>query len=109
VDVNKGGIELTLPARSSFQVDARSQNGDVECDFPGLNVKKEGQTPAITGTFGKGGPLLRLSSSYGTVHLMQQGPRAPALPQPPAPPKTPATATADEGDEDIAWAHPYAP
>ena len=109
VDVNKGGIELTLPARSSFQVDARSQNGDVECDFPGLTVKKEGQTPAITGAFGKGGPLLRLSSSYGTVHLMQQGPRAPALPQPPAPPKVPATATADEGDEDIAWAHPYAP
>jgi len=109
VDVNKGGIELTLPARSNFQVEARSQNGDVECDFPGLTVKKEGQTPAITGAFGKGGPLLRLSSSYGTVHLMQQGPRAPALPQPPAPPKVPATATADEGDEDIAWAHPYAP
>jgi len=43
------------------------------------------------------------------VHLMQQGPRPPALPQPPAPPKVPATATADEGDEDIAWAHPYAP
>jgi DUF4097 and DUF4098 domain-containing protein YvlB len=109
VDVNKGGIELTLPARSNFQVEAKSQNGDVECDFPGLTVRKEGQTPAITGTFGKGGPLLRLSSSYGTVHLMQQGPRAPAPPQPPAPPKAPATAATDEVDEDIAWAHPYAP
>ena len=105
VDVNKGGIELALPARSAFQVEASSRHGEVECDFPGLVVKKEGDTPSITGAFGKGGPLLRLSSSYGTVHLVQQGPHPPALPQPPAPPKTPAT-TADAGDEDIAWAHP---
>jgi hypothetical protein len=104
--VNKGGIELELPAKSSFQIDASSRHGNVDCDFPGLTVNKEGETPTISGTFGKGGPAVRLTSSYGTVHLMQQGPRPPALPQPPAPPKVPATATADDDSGEIAWANP---
>jgi DUF4097 and DUF4098 domain-containing protein YvlB len=108
VDVNKGGIELTLPAKSSFQIDASSRHGDVECDFPGLTVNKEGETPTITGTLGKGGPSLRLSASYGSVRLMRQGPRPPAPPEPPAPPKVPASAASNEADEEIAWAHPQA-
>lgn len=106
VDVSKGGIELTLPARSNFQVEASSRHGDVDCDFPGLTVSKQGDTPSITGTLGKGGPLFRLSASYGTVRLMRQGSRAPVLPEPPTPPKVPASAAADDEDEEIAWAHP---
>ena len=106
VDVNKGGIELTLPAKSSFQIEASSRHGEVECDFPGLTLNKEAQTPTITGTFGKGGPAVRLSASYGSVRLMRQGLRLPAPPEPPPPPKVPASAASDEVDEDIAWAQP---
>jgi DUF4097 and DUF4098 domain-containing protein YvlB len=106
VEVTKGEIELTLPARSNFQVEASSRHGDVDCDFPGLTVNKQGETPSITGTLGKGGPLFRLSTSYGTVRLMRQGPRAPAPPEPPAPPRVPATAAADDDSGEIAWAHP---
>jgi hypothetical protein len=108
VDVNKGGIDLTLPAKSSFQIEASSRHGEVECDFPGLTVNKEAQTPTITGTFGKGGPTVRLSASYGTVRLMRQGLRLPAPPEPPTPPKVPASAASDEADEQIAWAQPPA-
>jgi len=78
----------------------------VDCDFPGLTVNKQGETPSITGTLGKGGPLFRLSTSYGTVRLLRQGPRAPAPPEPPAPPRVPATAAADDDSGEIAWAHP---
>ena len=81
-----------------------------ECEFPGLTVNEESETPSITGTFGKGGPTLRLANSYGTIHLRKEEggppppagthpqlqPKQPAPPAPatpPAPPKEKATST----------------
>ena len=98
VDLKKGEITIDLPGKSSFQVEANSQHGQVECDFsaPTLSVKKEGEIPSITGSYGKGGPLIRLNTSYGTIHLQREGagPAAPEAATPIAPPKghpTPAS------------------
>ncbi|MFB3924241.1 MAG: DUF4097 family beta strand repeat-containing protein [Terriglobia bacterium] len=108
VDVNKGEIELAIPPKSNFQVDARSRHGNVECEFAGLNVNEDGDTPSITGAYGKGGPTLRLANSYGTIHLRKEEggpppppagthpqvtPTPPAPAAPPAPPKGKATST----------------
>ena len=97
VDVDKGEIEIALPPKSNFQVDARSRHGNVECEFPGLTVNEDGETQSITGTFGKGGPTLRLANSYGTIHLrravpgtaLPPGAHAPARPKLAEPPGTP--------------------
>lgn len=95
VQCQKGEIELKLPANSNFQIDASSRHGEVDSDFSGpeLKVQSEGETPSITGDFGKGGPMIRLSTSYGTIRLAREGlgapppkpPRSPALPKPPKP------------------------
>src|SRR5438128_2324768 len=84
VDSKKGEIELSLPATSSFQIEAHSQHGEVESDFaaPTLKVSKEGDAPSITGSYGKGGPTIRLSTAYGTIHLMRQGSTPNPPPQP---------------------------
>jgi Toastrack DUF4097/LiaI-LiaF-like transmembrane region len=71
VDIKKGDITLSLPATSSFQVDAVSHNGDVSCDFPGLKVSNQPPMPAIRGTYGNNGPTIRLSSTYGNIHLLR--------------------------------------
>lgn len=84
VVLEKGEIDLTLPAACNFEIDARSRRGEVQSDFagPNLKVSKEGDAPSITGSFGKGGPSIRLSTAYGTIRLMRQG----SLASPPAPP-----------------------
>jgi hypothetical protein len=99
VDLKKGQIELSLPATSSFQIDAASRHGEVESDFsgPGLKVVKEGDNPTISGTVGKGGPPIRLDTEYGTVRLLRMGPHSPT---PATPPRSPA------GDEKRAWNAP---
>jgi len=91
VDLKKGGIELVLPAGSNFQIEASSPHGEVECDFsgPGLKVVKEGDTPSISGSVGKGGPLIRLNTNYGSIRLLHEGAHPPAPPAPPAPAKKP--------------------
>jgi hypothetical protein len=106
VDVKKGEIELQLPSRSNFQIDASSRHGEVESDFsaPSLNVNKEGETPSITGSYGRGGANIRLTTTYGTIHLRRGGaqpspapevapgrqPRSAPPPGEPAPPPPPA-------------------
>lgn len=71
VDLKRGEITLSLPASSNFQVDAVSHNGGVSCDFPGLNVSKGPPMPTIKGTYGNNGPMIRLSSTYGGIHLLR--------------------------------------
>ena len=91
VDLKRGNITLSLPSASNFQVDAVSHNGDVSSDFPGLQVSKRPPTPAITGTYGNSGPMIRLSSTYGDIHLLRaQSPTPPAPPPPPPPPASTA-------------------
>ncbi len=104
VETRKGEIELALPAKSNFRIDASSRHGEVESDFsaPGLKVNQEGDSPSITGSVGQGGPSIRLTNSYGTIHLQHWGKRPsevegfgyPTPPKPPpplpAPPRPPA-------------------
>jgi DUF4097 and DUF4098 domain-containing protein YvlB len=97
IDVNlrRGKIDLSLPAACNFQIDATSQRGEVQCDFaaPGLTVSKEGPSPSIKGTYGKGGPAIHLETTYGAVRLMRLGshPTRTAIPSiPAAPPPPPA-------------------
>ncbi len=106
VDLKKGEIDLSLPSNANFQIDATSRHGEVECEFSGDNLKvnKEGDNPSITGTVGKGGPLVRLTTAYGSIRLGREGlrtaaptdtqpdthpPERPRSPVPPAPPTAP--------------------
>jgi len=99
VELKKGEIELNLPSSSSFQIDASSPHGEVECDFSGPNLKitRAGDNPTISGTLGKGEPPIRLNTEYGTIRLLRMG----AHPQ--APPASPRPAA---GDEKRAWSPP---
>jgi DUF4097 and DUF4098 domain-containing protein YvlB len=95
VDSKKGDIDLTLPETAAFQIEASSRQGEAESDFsgPNLKVQRQGEAPSITGSYGKGGPTIRLTTAYGTIHLTRQMARSPAAPAPPAhpaPPRHPA-------------------
>ena len=93
VELERGGIELRIPAASSFRIEANSRHGEVETDFtgPGLKITTEGDSPSIMGTVGKGGPLIHLSTAYGTIRVLRSGSgEVPPTPgHPPSPPKTP--------------------
>jgi DUF4097 and DUF4098 domain-containing protein YvlB len=99
VTSERGGIELTLPPGSNFQIQAASNHGEVDSDFsgPDLKVVKEGNVPAITGSIGKGGPMIRLTTSYGTIRLARQGPQPPPAPNPPKAPPAPGKETLNRG------------
>jgi len=91
VDSKNGAVEVTLPPNSNFQIEANSRHGDVECDFsgPGLKVAKEGNTPSISGSYGKGGPMIRINTDYGAIRILRSNAPPPKPPSPPEPPPPP--------------------
>jgi outer membrane lipoprotein SlyB len=64
-------VDLTLPARSGFEISAISRSGDVESDFegPSLKTANEGNSGQIAGKFGSPGPKITINTTYGTIHL----------------------------------------
>ena len=103
VDSKKGEIELTLPPNSSFVIDATSRHGEVESDFsaPTLKITREGETPSITGSYGKGGPNIRLMTAYGTVHIAREASVPPAPKAPKAPPAPSQPSSGEEAEESL--------
>ena len=96
VESKKSEVELTLPAGSNFQIEAYSHHGEVESDFSGSNLKvvKDGDTPSISGSFGKGGVMIRINTDYGAIRILRAGAH-PSHKTDPAKPDEPS----DENDQ----------
>lgn len=64
---SNGGIRISLPYESQYEVDATHVNGKFECDFPiTIEEKSRGH---IRGRVGEGGPKVRLSTVNGSISI----------------------------------------
>jgi DUF4097 and DUF4098 domain-containing protein YvlB len=85
IENRNGDISLTVPEHSSFSVDAQTTDGDLDNDFSlpnqGTDTHKN-----FTGTIGKGGSTIRLTTSHGDIALKKTNIQ-PLPPTPPMPPK----------------------
>ena len=65
----RGEIDLSLPPNASFQLDAQSVGGEIQSPDFKVNVDNSGRSATATGTFGKGGPTIRLRADHGTIQI----------------------------------------
>jgi DUF4097 and DUF4098 domain-containing protein YvlB len=104
VDNRKGDIQIYLPDKAGFQVDARARNGEVETDFDQLKIDNSNDQAIATGTVAGGGPRLVVNNEHGTIEIRKASslaensepnpepnpqPKPPKAPRAPVPPKTP--------------------
>lgn len=84
IENRNGSVNMTVPDEAGFSVRAETTDGDAENDFslPGTGSDTH---KSFGGTVGKGGSLIRISTSQGDVSLK----KARIAPLPPAPPATP--------------------
>ncbi len=84
VEINnqRGTVQVMLPKNAAFQVDARATRGDIESDFPSIQIKSEQHAQSATGSVGgsgQSGPQIKLTNTYGDVQIRQSsGAAAPA-------------------------------
>jgi DUF4097 and DUF4098 domain-containing protein YvlB len=94
MDVRSGSgkIDLVLPLKATFTIDATAQAGDATNDFAEQIVKAvDGRTATLKGKVGEG-PTIRLTANRGWISVRKEGslpsaPEPPKAPKPPTPPK----------------------
>jgi DUF4097 and DUF4098 domain-containing protein YvlB len=66
-----GGVEVALPAASTFEISASTRSGDIQNEFDasGLNPQTSGETTSLNGKVGMRGPKITIATSYGTINL----------------------------------------
>jgi hypothetical protein len=97
VDNRNGDIQVYVPEKANFQLEARARGGEVESDFSELKVSNADDQGSATGTIGAGGPRLVLNNEHGTIGIRKGSPlaevsappRSPKIPKAPVPPKVP--------------------
>jgi len=90
-----GNIELTLPEKAAFQLNATAERGDATNDYgPQIQKDSSGRSATLKGKVGDG-PTIRLTASRGEVEVRKgddsvRPPDTPANPSaPPKPTKAP--------------------
>ena len=78
-------IQIYLPDKAAFQLDARSRGGEIESDFDALKIDNGDDQASASGTVGSGGPHLVINNEHGGIELRKGSTMAEA----PAPPKPP--------------------
>jgi hypothetical protein len=73
IRTGSGNVRLRLPRDASFDVDVSTSSGDVTVDHP-VNTTvqgkvQEGSRRHIAGKVGNGGPLLKVHTGSGDVHI----------------------------------------
>ena len=89
-------VQLFLPDKAAFELDAHARGGEIESDFDALKVENGDDKGSASGTVGAGGPHLVISNEHGGIELRKgstvaEAPVPPKVPAVPKVPRTPAT------------------
>ena len=88
INNRRSDVEVYLPDKAAFQLDARTKNGEIQSDFSGLNISHQNEQGVATGSVGGGGPHLVVNNEQGAIEIRKrssyaQAPKAPDAPDAP--------------------------
>jgi len=81
-------IQIYLPDRAAFQLDAHSRGGEIESDFDALKINNGDDQATASGAVGTAGPHLVITNEHGGIEL-RRGSSVAEVPMPPRPPHLP--------------------
>ncbi len=79
VENRSADIQIYLPDKASFQVDARTHDGEIQSDFDDVKVSNSDDRGTATGSVGIGGPKLVINNEHGGIKI-RKGSTAPGVP-----------------------------
>lgn len=75
IDNREGDIHLGLPERSSFRVDARTRDGEVQSDFPELKVENNDDKGSANGSVGNATAHVVINNEHGGIEIRRSSVR----------------------------------
>jgi DUF4097 and DUF4098 domain-containing protein YvlB len=86
-----GDVHLSLPSKANFQYQVMTRHGDITNDFGSSSTGgKNGNSSSASGTVGKGGVRVNVTSDTGDITLSRTEESLSAPPKPPNPPALPS-------------------
>jgi len=100
VQNERADIRVSIPEKSSFQVEAQSRDGEIQSDFDQLKIENGDHRATATGSVNGGTSRIVLNNQRGSIEI-RKGEVVPPPPPPPSakPPKGPKTPNAPETTE----------
>jgi DUF4097 and DUF4098 domain-containing protein YvlB len=85
IDNRNGDIQLSLPDKAGFRLDAHTRDGEIQSDFPELTVNNDEHEAKATGSLGNGAAHIVLNNEHDNIEIRRASSQPP---KPPAPPPT---------------------
>jgi hypothetical protein len=96
IDNKNGDVQLSLPERTGFRVDARTRDGEIQSDFPELKVNNGEHESKANGNVGNGAAHIVINNEHDNIEIRKASTTAP--PVPPSPPTPGKALPAPKGD-----------
>lgn len=89
IDNRNGTVQLSLPDKATFRLDARVRDGEIQSDFPELKISNEERESRASGSVGNGTSHIVINNQHEGIEIRKASAVAtPAsAPVPPAPGK----------------------
>lgn len=87
IDNRNGDLQLNLPDKASFRLDARTRDGEIQSEFPELNVNNSEHESRATGSVGSGTSHIVLNNQHDGIEIRRASAQPRRPPEPPKPPK----------------------
>jgi hypothetical protein len=99
IDNRNGTVQLSLPDKAGFRLDARVRDGEIQSDFPELKVSNEDREARASGSVGNGMSHIVINNQHEGVEIRKGSAVAmPAVaPVPPVPAKPGKALAAPKG------------
>jgi hypothetical protein len=87
IDNRSGAIQLSLPDKAGFRVDARTRDGEIQSDFAELKVNNDDHEARASGSVGNGSSHIVLNNEHDNIEIRRASAQPPKPPEPPNPGK----------------------
>jgi DUF4097 and DUF4098 domain-containing protein YvlB len=76
IDNRSGDVQLSLPEKVGFRVDALARDGDIQSDFPELKVSSDDHEARASGTVGNGAAHIVLNNEHDGIEIRKTSAQA---------------------------------
>jgi DUF4097 and DUF4098 domain-containing protein YvlB len=92
IDNRNGDIQLSLPDKSGFRLDAHTRDGEIQSEFPELKVNNDEHEAKASGSVGNAASHIVLNNEHDGIEIRKASSQPPKPPESPKPPAAPAKA-----------------
>jgi DUF4097 and DUF4098 domain-containing protein YvlB len=83
IDNKNGDVQLSLPEKAGFRLDARTRDGEIQSDFPELKVNNDEHEARANGAVGNGSAHIVINNEHSGIDIRKASAIPPVPPTPP--------------------------